>query len=139
MGRPIFNNSSLINGLSVPLADRWVLTDIETQNVLTATDAYAATVEALADAYGLAFVDLRLILAEAASPTGIMFDEFIMTTGLVTGGLVSLDGVHLTARGYALMANSFMKAIDTKYLSNFEASGSMAKAGNFDVFYPEGL
>ena len=75
IGTLVDNNPQLINGVSVPLADNWVLTDIETQNVLTATDAYAATVEALADTYGLAFVDLRLVLAEAAT-TGIMFDEF---------------------------------------------------------------
>lgn len=138
IGTLVDNNPQLINGVSVPLADNWVLTDIEIQNVLTATDAYAATVEALADAYGLAFVDLRLVLAEAAT-TGIMFDEFIMTTDLVTGGLVSLDGVHLTAKGYGLMANEFLEQIDATYGSNFGASGSMVKAGNFVVFYPEGL
>ena len=68
-----------------------------------------------------------------------MFDDFNMSTQLIFGGLVSLDGVHLTARGYAFMANSFMKAIDTKYLSNFEASGSMLKANDFVVMYPENL
>ena len=138
IGTLVDNNPQLINGVSVPLADNWVLTDIEIQNVLTATDAYAATVEALADAYGLAFVDLRLVLAEAAT-TGIMFDEFIMTTDLVTGGLVSLDGVHLTAKGYGLMANEFLEQIDATYGSNFGASSSMVKAGDLVVIYPEGL
>ena len=138
IGTLVDNNPQLINGVSVPLADNWVLTDIEIQNVLTATDAYAATVEALADTYGLAFVDLRLVLAEAAT-TGIMFDEFIMTTDLVTGGLVSLDGVHLTAKGYGLMANEFLEQIDATYGSNFGASSSMVKAGDLVVIYPEGL
>ena len=54
-----------------------------------------------------------------------MFDEFYDETDLVFGGLVSLDGVHFTARGYALMANKFLEAIDAKYGSNF---GSMAQA-----------
>jgi hypothetical protein len=139
IGTLVDNNPQLINGVSVPLADNWVLTDIETQNVITATDAYAAVVEGLAVQHDLAFVDLRTILADAASPTGIMFDDFNMSTQLIFGGLVSLDGVHLTARGYAFMANSFMKAIDTKYLSNFEASGSMLKANDFVVMYPENL
>ena len=103
---------------------------------MTATDAYAATVEALADAYGLAFVDLRLVLAEAAT-TGIMFDEFNLNTNLVLGGLVSLDGVHLTARGYGLMANKFLEAIDVTYGSNFGASGSMIKANDYVIMYPE--
>ena len=96
IGTLVNDNPQLINGVSVPLEDKLVLTDLETQNVLTATDAYAAVVEGLAVQHDLAFVDLRLVLAEAT--TGIMFDDFIMTTDLVTGGLVSLDGVHLTAR-----------------------------------------
>jgi hypothetical protein len=136
IGTLVDNNPQLINGVSVPLADNWVLTGIETQNVLTATDAYAATVEALADTYGLAFVDLRLVLAEAAT-TGIMFDEFNLNTNLVLGGLVSLDGVHLTARGYGLMANKFLEAIDVTYGSNFGASGSMIKANDYVIMYPE--
>ena len=137
LGVPAENAGQLsVNGITYPLADNFVLTDIETQNVLTATDAYAATVEALADAYGLAFVDLRLVLAEAAT-TGIMFDEFNLNTNLVLGGLVSLDGVHLTARGYGLMANKFLEAIDVTYGSNFGASGSMIKANDYVIMYPE--
>lgn len=139
IGTLVDDNPQLINGVSVPLADKWVLTDLETQNVLTATDAYAAIVHDLAVQYDLAFVDLRAILAEAASPTGIMFDDFNMSTQLIFGGLVGLDGVHLTARGYALMANKFLEAIDTTYHSNFGASSSMLKAGNYVVIYPENM
>jgi lysophospholipase L1-like esterase len=139
IGTLVDDNPQLINGVSVPLADKWVLTYLETQNVLTATNAYAAIVHDLAVQYDLAFVDLRLILSEASSPTGIMFDDFNLNAELIFGGLVGLDGVHLTARGYAFMANSFMKAIDTKYLSNFEASGSMLKADDFVVMYSENL
>tara|TARA_R110000787_G_scaffold15134_2_gene46788 strand:- start:24243 stop:25742 length:1500 start_codon:yes stop_codon:yes gene_type:complete len=138
IGTQVDGNPQLINGVSVPLSDQWVLTDIETQKVLTATDAYALTVEALATANGLAFVDLRVILSEAYS-SGIMFDNFNMTTDLIFGGLVSLDGVHLTGRGYAYMANKFLEAIDANYGSNFGASGSMLKADDYTVIYPEGL
>ena len=139
IGTLVNDNPQLINGVSVPLEDKLVLTDLETQNTLIATDAYAAVVEGLAVQHDLAYVDLRAILAEAASPTGIMFDDFNMSTQLIFGGLVGLDGIHLTARGYALMANKFLEAIDTTYLSNFEASGSMLKAGNYVVIYPENL
>lgn len=58
-----------------------------------------------------------------------------MTTDLVTGGLISLDGVHPTSRGYALMASSFLKAIDATYGSNFEASGNLPKAGDYPTNY----
>ena len=68
-----------------------------------------------------------------------MFDEFNMTTDLIFGGLVGLDGVHLTARGYAYMANKFLEAIDATYGSNFGASGSMLRAANFVSGYSGSL
>jgi lysophospholipase L1-like esterase len=138
IGTLVDNNPTLINGVSVPLSDQWVLTGTETQASIVATDAYAVTVQSLAEANGLAFADLRVILSEAAT-SGAMFDEFNMTTDLIFGGLVGLDGVHLTARGYAYMANKFLEAIDATYGSNFGASGSMLKAADYEPLYSSSL
>jgi len=138
LGTTVGGNPQLINGVSVPLEDRWVLTKNETQAVINATDAYNAATEAIAAANGLAFVDLKAILNEAVT-SGIVYDDFNMTTQLVFGGLVSLDGVHLTSRGYAYMANKFLAAIDITYGSNFEESSSMLKANDYTTIYPEGL
>ena len=123
-----------VNGITKPLADQWVLTGTETQSVLNATDAYNATIDALVAAKGLAKVDLKGILQNAASG-GVQFDGFTMSTDLVFGGLASLDGVHLTARGYALMANEFLAAIDATYGSNFIEAGQRARANDFPVNY----
>ncbi len=138
IGTTVNGNPQLINGVSVPLEDQWVLTSTETQTTIVATDAYASTVEALAETNGLAFVDLRQVLSEAAT-SGIVFDNFNLTTQFIFGGLVSLDGVHLTARGYAYMANKFMEAIDITYGSNFGESNSMLKAADYVNMYSEGL
>ena len=138
IGTLVNNDPLLINGVSVPLSDQWVLTTTETASVITATDSYNVTISAIASSKGLAFVDLKAIL-EQASTTGIVFDDFTLDTSLVFGGLVSLDGIHLTARGYALMANSFLEAIDVAYGSNFVEAGKVAKANNYVVSYPEGL
>jgi len=63
-----------------------------------------------------------------------------MTTKLVVGGLISLDGVHLTARGYALMANKILAAMDAKFGSNFTtATNGLAKAGNYPTNYSPAL
>ncbi|MDC0637072.1 G-D-S-L family lipolytic protein [Flavobacteriaceae bacterium] len=123
-----------VNGITYPLADNWVLTNSETQSVLNATDAYNTTIDALVASKGLAKVDLKGILQDA-SAGGVVFDSFTMSTDLVFGGLVSLDGVHLTARGYALMANRFLEAIDATYGSNFVAAGRVARANDFPVNY----
>ena len=45
IGTLVDNNPTLINGVSVPLSDQWVLTGTETQASIVATDAYALTVQ----------------------------------------------------------------------------------------------
>jgi len=121
-------------GTQIPLEDKWALTPEEQSAIQTATNAYNATITNIAAANGVAVVDLNDILLEA-STSGIVFDDFIMDTRLVFGGLVSLDGIHLTARGYALMANKFLEAIDDAYGSNFIEAGVVAKAGNSPTNY----
>lgn len=138
IGTTVGGNPTQINGLSVPLGDRWVLTPEEQQNIQLATDAYNVAINNIASANDLAVVDLDAILQEAAT-TGTSFDDFNMTASLVFGGLVSLDGIHLTSRGYALMANKFLEAIDAKYGSNFVASGNVAKADDYPTNYPPGI
>ena len=128
------NNPFSVNGVAVPLADKWVVTETELVEIISATDAMNMSVKAAAESYGIAYVDLQAILTQA-STGGIVFDDYTLDSNLVTGGLVSLDGVHLTARGYAYMANSFLLAIDNHYGSNFVASGNVAKAGDYPTNY----
>lgn len=125
------NNPASVNGVGVPLADQWVLTATELSDVITATEAYNTTIQDVANSNdNVALVDLNAILIEASG--GIKFDNYTMTTGLVTGGLVSLDGIHLTGRGYALMANKILETIDAKFGSNFTtATNGLAKADDY--------
>lgn len=133
------NNPLSVNGVGVPLDDKWVVTPEEQLAIKTATDAYNATIEATAAANAnIALVDFKAVLAEAS--TGIMFDNYTLNTSLVTGGLVSLDGVHLTARGYALMANKIMAAMDAEFGTNFtSATGGLAVAGDYPTNYSPAL
>ena len=130
IGTEVNDDPTKVNGVSVPLKDKWVLIPSELAAINEATDAYNATIAAVVSAKGLALVDLNSVLSQA-SETGITFDEYTMNTDLVFGGLVSLDGVHLTSRGYALMANKFLEAIDATYGSNFVASKTLATAAVF--------
>lgn len=125
-----------IEGVTLPLGDRWALTPQEQQAIKTATDAYNSTIEGIAASNpDVALVDLKGILEEA-SAQGVQFGEFRMTTSLVTGGLVSLDGVHLTARGYALMANKILEAMDANFGSNFtSATNGLAEAKDYPTNY----
>ena len=116
-----------VNGLD----DKDALDTDELLSIKTATDAYNATITDVASSNeNVAVIDLNEILREASN--GIQFDTYTMTTSLVTGGLVSLDGIHLTGRGYALMANRILGAIDAKFGSNFTtATNGLAKAGDY--------
>jgi hypothetical protein len=97
-------------GVSFPMQDNAVLTADETAQVKTATDAFNATIQSLATAKGLAFVDANATLNQVANG-GITLNNFTVTSNFVTGGGFSLDGVHPSPRGYALIANKFLKLL----------------------------
>lgn len=107
--------SQFIVGASFPLHDRFSLTATEISNISTAVNAYNQAISGLASAYGLAFVDVNAKMGELHSASGIQFDGVRYTTTFVTGGTFSLDGIHMTGRGYALIANEFIKSINAKY------------------------
>lgn len=102
-------------GTSTQLDDQYVLTEKETARVLTATVAYNAAIKSIAASKNLAFVDANAKMIELSGASGIQFDGVKYTATFVTGGTFSLDGVHLTGRGYALIANEFLKTINEKY------------------------
>lgn len=106
-----------VYGISYPLENQHVLTKAEAALVKTATDSYNAAIKSLADSYGLAFVDANAKMVELNAASGISFDGVRYTAKFITGGTFSLDGVHLTGRGYAIIANEFIKAINLKYKS----------------------
>lgn len=123
-----------VEGVSLPLADKWVLIPSEQADIALATSTFNATISATASQAGLAFVDANTILNQVADGT-LSSGDFTPTSSLVTGGAFSLDGVHPTARGYALVANQFLKAIDLSYGSNFEASGNLIDIGDYPTNY----
>ena len=104
-------------GVTFPLDDKHVLSSTEKDEVLAATATFNGVIKAAATAKGLAFVDANAKMLELAKTSGIQFDGVKYTATFVTGGTFSLDGVHLTGRGYALIANEFIKAINTTYKS----------------------
>lgn len=123
-------------GVTFPLEDKHILrgkfgtqTTSEVDEVLTATAAYNTTIKSLADSKGLAFFDANAKMVELATNSGIQFDGVKYTAKFVTGGTFSLDGVHLTGRGYAVIANEFIMAINKKYGSNLPTVNANSYSG----------
>lgn len=124
-----------IEGITLPLEDKWVLIPSEQASVKTATDAYNASIADVAEQKGLAMVDANAIMTALSQNGGIPFDEFVLNSDLVFGGAFSLDGVHLTARGNAYIANKFMEAIEEKY----DAILPRVRAADYNTLYPAQL
>ena len=108
------NNPQGIMGVTIPLPDQLVLSTKEQARVKTAMNAYNTTIQGLAGAKGLAFVDARDALLRLADG-GIPYDGGLLTSQFVTGGAFSLDGVHPTPRGYAYITNLILKAVNNTY------------------------
>ncbi len=133
-GTPTPEQAGLVLAAVNGIDDKDALDSSELLSIKTATAAYNAKISEVANAAGLALVDLNSVL-DAAANGGFTSGNYNFTTNLVTGGIVSLDGIHLNSRGYAVMANEFLKAIDAKYGSNFEASGSLLNVGDYPTNY----
>jgi len=96
-----------------PIPDVFVLNSNETLRARNAVLNYNQIIKNLADSKGLAFVDANKFLGDITK--GSYYDAISTSSSFLSGGVFSLDGVHLTPRGNALAANEFIKAINAKY------------------------
>lgn len=104
-------------GTKTPIPNNLHLTTAELNKIQTAIDGYNATIRTEASARGLALVDANARLKEL-STTGININGISFTSDFITGGAFSLDGVHPNTRGYAIIANDFIKAINSTFGAN---------------------
>jgi len=96
-----------------PIADADVLDAAEVLEVQTATAAFNTIIATKAAAKGLPVVDANAIFQQIVDNGSI--DGVAVRTDFISGGLFSLDGIHLTPRGAAIVANQFIKAINSGY------------------------
>jgi hypothetical protein len=102
-------------GSVFPFRDEFVLTLDEMDEIQTRISQYNAEISQLATDNNLALVDAYSFYKKLRS--GMMYNGVNMSLTFVSGGAVSLDGLHLTPRGNALLANEFIRSINTKYNS----------------------
>jgi lysophospholipase L1-like esterase len=121
-------------GITYPLQDRHVLIPSEIAELKVATDAFNITIKTIADAKGLAFVDAKALMDQLVG-SGVSANGFTVTATFVTGGGFSLDGIHPSPRGYALISNKFIEAINTTYGSNLKG----VDLSNYRILFPKVL
>lgn len=99
-----------------PIPAQYVLDATEINNVKVATNAFNGLLKAAADARGLAYVDINTYFK--SFQTGVTFNGVTYTTVFASGGTFSLDGIHLTPRGYAFAANEIIRTVNRYYKSS---------------------
>jgi len=108
-------NPATVWGVGTALLDGDVVTEYELGLIETARTAYNVTIKNEVDADP----DLLLFDADAffteLSTTGILYGSGGISSTFAQGGGISLDGIHPTARGYAVIANEMFKVINAGF------------------------
>lgn len=105
-------------GTTRPIPEKYVLDEKEINEITTAINNFNQIISASAKKYNLALVNINIRQNELKS--GIAFDGITFNTNFITGGVYSLDGIHLTPRGNAIVANYFIQAINDYYGSQIQ-------------------
>jgi len=116
IGQPVAAAGGLPYGLTplTPIDDKYVLDQGEAAMTQDYVNSYNATIKAAASAKGLAIFDAYTFLNDIKAH-GLVVDGINLSSAYISGGIFSLDGIHLTPRGYAIVANEFIKAINKQY------------------------
>lgn len=103
-----------------PFPSTLVLDGTEQATVTAATTAFNNSLQAAAAAKGLAYFDANTFFRGVAAGNQIINGVATNNASFISGNLFSLDGVHPTPRGYALVANEIIKVINAKYGSTVQ-------------------
>ena len=97
-----------------PLPSDYVLDPDEIKAVTDRTTLLNAIISKMAAIYKVPVVDMNAYFASVIA-SGIASNGVNNTATFVTGNTFGLDGVHPTPRGYALIANEWIRVINSTY------------------------
>jgi hypothetical protein len=112
-------------GVLFPLRTEFVLTLSEIETLRNQIAAYNTIIKTIASQKNLAVVETDKLAQNLTD--GFVYNGISMSAKFVSGGAYSLDGIHYNAKGNALLANEFIKAINKKYKSSLH----QVNAGNY--------
>ena len=102
-------------GTSKPIPEKYYLSQSEINVITDATNHYNQTLYSLAQQFNLAYVDINDFFNRSRS--GLWVEGVKFTLDFVKGGVLSLDGIHPSPRGNAIIANEFIREINRHYKS----------------------
>ncbi|MCS6974403.1 MAG: hypothetical protein NZM13_07955 [Cyclobacteriaceae bacterium] len=130
IGTLVGGNPQLINGVTVPLADQWVLIPSEITEITNRINDFNNVISTRVNAESrLALANINsAFTALASSPGQIVDGIFINAFFAPPGGIFSEDGIHPNPRGAAYVAKIFIQAINSKF-------GSTVPLPNISKYY----
>jgi lysophospholipase L1-like esterase len=128
--------ATLANPALGPLPDASVLTAVEMAKIRAAVHLYNGIIAAHAFARGAALVNIHGLTAEI-DRKGYVVNGQRLTTGFL-GGIFSLDGIHPTFTGHAIVANAFIDALNWRFGAGIPYV-PVAKVASTDPLVPKGV
>ncbi|NIK74536.1 lysophospholipase L1-like esterase [Thermonema lapsum] len=99
-----------------PIADRDVLDQGELAQAIAAVTTFNTIIQQIASAKNIPVINSNSYLLQVLSGAGI---EGVQVNGNpFSGGFFSIDQVHPTPKGYAILANIFLRRINQAYNAN---------------------
>ncbi len=118
LGTTVGGNPLFVNGVSVPLADQYVLIPSEIAAINAARTSFNAAVAATVAAFpnNLALADIDATLNTLVTNKATVLNGVTITPNInPPTGMYSEDGVHPNSRGYAFLSRTFISAINAKF------------------------
>jgi hypothetical protein len=99
-----------------PIAANYVIDSAELSSIKSNIALFNSKISSVAAAKGLALVDVNHFYKTLQ--TGVKFNGVTMSASFISGAAFSLDGIHPSNKGFALIANEFITVINARFKSN---------------------
>jgi hypothetical protein len=120
LGTCYMGSPSAVFGVSYPVADKYILTPVETTTIVARTAAFNASISATVagSSNRLALADVNKAYADLVAAKAMVINGITISPSFAPPtGIFSEDGIHPNSRGYAFTANVFIDAINAKFTS----------------------
>ncbi len=102
-------------GSKIPISTKYVLTRAKLANITSYIGYYNNIIQQAATKYSIPYIDINAYITTLQR--GMAFNGVNFSTQYIAGGAFSLDGIHFTPKGYALIANEIIRNINNAYHS----------------------
>ncbi|MFN2421086.1 MAG: hypothetical protein ABR527_06865 [Gemmatimonadota bacterium] len=117
-----------LGGAGTPLPNRAILDADEISLARDAVASYNEAILRIAEERDLAVVDVHALVEQLASD-GVLSDGILLTNEWLRGQAFSLDGAYFTPKGYGVVTNLLIDAVNARYGSRLRPVRTSALRG----------